>query len=114
MTRQDAIPYIAYSVDDAGHACHHQFDSGFQIRCLSGISQNTPDDPTYDWKYPSVLVGWQCGAEPLFVAVHSYLDVHLDDDEAEEMAADYLAERKWFAPNSVGRHIPEPADYIIR
>jgi hypothetical protein len=56
------------------------------------------------------LVGWQCGFEPLFVAVWSYLDVRLDDCEAEEIATDFLIERGWFGKNL--EHGKEP-DYVI-
>jgi hypothetical protein len=44
------------------------------------------------------LVGWQCGFEPMFVAVWSYLPgVTLDADEAEAIAVDLLLEKGWFA-----------------
>ena len=51
------------------------------------------------------LVGWQCGFEPLFVAVWSYLDRRLSEDEAVEIAKDLLSEKHWFALDAVG-HIP--------
>ena len=54
------------------------------------------------------LVGWQCGFEPLFVAVWSYLpNTRVSDLSAECIAADMLRERKWFSGE------PTPADYII-
>jgi hypothetical protein len=43
----------------------------------------------------------------LFVAVWSYLDIRLDDADAEDIARDYLIERKWFAGEATD------ADYII-
>jgi hypothetical protein len=96
MTREMALPYVSFVVDDAG------------------LGRELGDDPHAivreagdQFGYASKLVGWQCGFEPLFVAVHSYLDVELDDDDAEEMARDYLAERGWFAGE------PTEADYII-
>lgn len=88
MQRKDALPYVSFTIDDAL--------SETQIRDGS------------QHKYRSVLVGWQCGFEPLFVAVHSYLDVSLEDDEAMELATDFLAERKWFAGE------PTDPDYVIR
>lgn len=85
MTRDQAIPYVAYLLDD-----------GLSVHPLTDMLPNAR------------LVGWQCGFEPLFVAVQSYLPgIRLDDDEAEEIAADYLAEIKWFAG------APTPADYIL-
>lgn len=43
------------------------------------------------------LVGFQCGFDMLIVAVRSYLDENdrLDDDEAIEIAEDYLKEIGW-------------------
>ena len=102
MTRSDALPYVSFIVDDA----------------LNG--REYTDQPLFGAHHRSVLVGWQCGFEPLFVAVHSYLDVQIDDDEAEELARDYLTERGWFGCN--GTHCTDDgctnnarqADYIIR
>lgn len=84
MTRERALPYVSYCVDDA-----------LSERSIKDMPANAR------------LVGWQCGFEPLFVAVWSYLDVRLGDDEAEEIAADFLCERKWFAATR------RDADYII-
>lgn len=42
-----------------------------------------------------VLVCFQCGFEPLVVAVRSYLDVRMPEDEAIEIAEDYLREIGW-------------------
>ena len=98
MTREDANPYVAFVVDDAGAGREIGDDPHAIIR----------ESGQQGFEYGSVLVGWQCGFEPLFVAVHSYLDVELDDDEAEELARDFLAEREWFAGE------PEDADFIIR
>lgn len=84
MTKSDATKYISYAVDDA--LCEHN-----------------PDDRPSNCRF----VGWQCGFEPLFVAVWSYLGVRLGDEEAEELAADLLAEKHWFAG------VIAPADYVI-
>lgn len=53
------------------------------------------------------FVGWECGAEPMFIAVWSYLGVRLDEDEAAELAMDHLAEIGWFAGP------PRDPDYIL-
>ena len=92
MTREQALPYVSFCLDDA-----------LSVRSINDMPDNAR------------LVGWQCGFEPLFVAVWSYLPgVKVDADEAEEIARDYLAERNWFAskPAWFGGE-PVPADYII-
>lgn len=107
MKRSDALPYVSYVVDDAGsgrplgedvHAIARERQAEKQI----GLVQDA-------FEYASVLIGWQCGFEPMFVAVHSYLDVRLDDDEAESMAREYLDEIGIFWSIS-----HTDADYIIR
>lgn len=92
MNRTRALPYVSYAVDNA-------------------LSPRDPKDAPAN----AVLVGWQCGFEPLFVAVWSYLQdtqgnaSTLDADEAVELATDLLQERKWFSDNE---NPPEP-DYVI-
>lgn len=86
MTRDKALPYVAHVLDDALSDSH----------------------PLADMKPDARLIGWQCGFEPLFVAVQSYLpNVCLEDDEAVEIARDYLAEKHWFADE------PTEPDYIL-
>jgi hypothetical protein len=90
MTREQALPYISHYLDDA-------------------LSVREPKDMPDNAR----LVGWQCGFEPLFVAVWSYLGDtqgnpdRLDDADAEEIARDYLIERNWFSGE------PKDADYIL-
>lgn len=84
MTRDQALPYVGHCVDDA-----------LAERKIADMPSNAR------------LVGWQCGFEPMFVAVWSYLDVRIDDDEAVELATDLLSEKKWFAGE------PTEPDYII-
>ena len=102
LTRESVLEYVSFVVDDAGSGRELYADRYAIVR----DKDNNSDGNNYE--YPSVLVGWQCGFEPLFVAVHSYLDCELDDDEVVEMATDYLAERKWFSGE------PTEPDYIIR
>jgi len=104
LTRENAIEYVSFVVDDAGSGREIYSDRYAIVR------EKDKNSDGLNYEYPSVLVGWQCGFEPLFVAVHSYLDVELDDDEVVEMATDYLNERKWFVNEN---ETPEP-DYIIR
>jgi hypothetical protein len=82
-----ALPYVSYVLDDALSADH-------------AVADMLPN---------ATLVGWQCGFEPLFVAVQSYLpDTLIDGQDAEEIAAGYLNERGWF-----GEAGPHDCDYII-
>lgn len=85
MTLEQALPYVAFAVDDAM------------------AERNIENLPA---RYR--LVGWQCGFEPLFVAVFSYLpDCEPDYAEAIEIATDLLVEKKWFAGE------PTDPDYVI-
>jgi hypothetical protein len=86
MKRKDALEYVSYAVDDA-------------------LSERDPGEAPKNAR----LVGWQCGFEPLFVAVWSYLNVKLDDDEAENLAKDLLVEKQWFSDCEN----PPDADFII-
>lgn len=97
MTRAMAIPYVSFVVDDAFNGR----EIGADMHAIVRTKGNQR------FKHCSRLVGWQCGFEPLFVAVHSYLDVHIDDADAEELAKDYLEERGWFSGE------PTDADYIL-
>jgi hypothetical protein len=84
MTREQALPYVSLGVDDA-------------------LSERSKDEMPANAR----LIGWQCGHEPMFVAVWSYLDLELDDEEAEELAVELLIEKNWFKGK------PRDADYII-
>ena len=85
MKREDAIPYISRYVDDA-------------------LSEREAKDMPADAR----LVGWQCGFEPMFVAVWSYLPgVKVDDDSAVEIATELLVEKGWFSNE------PTEPDYLI-
>lgn len=55
---------------------------------------------------PVRLVAFGAGAERVWVAVWSYLDVALDDLHAEELATDLLLEKNWFAdPDDTESHM---------
>lgn len=101
MNFETALPYVSYVVDDAGCGRELGTDPHALVRVGGGKCHNPP------YQYASRLVGWQCGFEPLFVAVHSYLDVIIDDEEAEEMATEYLDELGWFGDEE------RSADYVI-
>ena len=75
MKIEDAIPYLRTEGVDNAQAFRNAADRPANAR----------------------LVGWQCGSEPMFVAVWSYLGDRLEDIEAVELAIDLLAEKKWFA-----------------
>jgi hypothetical protein len=92
MTRDQALPYIGYCVDDA---------------LAERDQKDMPDNAR--------LVRLAMRLRASFVAVWSYLTDtqgnhnRLDDDEAEEIARDYLQEPKWFT-DSDGPCEPVPAD----
>jgi hypothetical protein len=91
MIRADAIEYVAYTVDDSLNA-RDRGEPGFAV----------PDHAR--------LVGWQCGFEPMVVAVFSYLPgIHLTDEDAEGIARDYLEEIKWFSETFADN----PADFVL-
>lgn len=92
MNREQALPYVSYCLDDA----------------LTVTYDYTKEEIPKD----AVLVGWQCGFEPMFVAVWSYLGGKLDADSAEEIATDYLQEIGWFDRLTEDDE-PPIADYII-
>jgi hypothetical protein len=95
--RAMALHYVSFGVDDA-LAVYGTGDAMQSAPMPNPIPGN------------AVLVGWQCGFEPLFVAVWSYLPgVALDADDAVELATDLLQERKWFTDND---NPPNP-DYVI-
>ena len=86
LTAKDLIPYISYVLDTALSDEHK----------ASEIGPGT-------W-----LVAFQCGFELLVVAViPSYTQA--DEGEAEEIARDYLEEKKWFG----GSAAPTPPDYAV-
>jgi hypothetical protein len=88
MRRAEALPYVSFVLDDA-----------LNVRTEAEVPHAN-----------ARFVGWQCGFEPLFVAVVSYLgnDIRLDDDEAVAIATDYLAERDWFGADG-----PREPDYVL-
>lgn len=86
MLREQALPFVVHVLDDALSDDHK----------ISDILPNAR------------LVGWQCGFEPMFVAVQSYLpNTRVDDSDAIEIATDYLSEIGWFSGE------PTDPDYVI-
>lgn len=77
ITREQALPLVAYCVDDA---------------LALYPSSDVHDHPE------ARLVGFDAGAEPVFVAVWSYLsNAPLDAEDACELAIDVMLEKQWFA-----------------
>lgn len=109
MNRSDALPYVSYVVDDAGCGRAIGADQHAIVRPGNPAKRLDEQAPPADHCYPSVLVGWQCGFEAMFVAVHSYMDIRVAEDDAAEMATEYLEEIKWFSDPD-GDHYP---DYIL-
>lgn len=84
MNKQKLMPYVAYCLDDS-----------LSVRKIEDMPENAR------------FVVFQCGFEPLVVTVWSYLGVELSEEEAEDIAVDYLLEIKW-SDNSDLR-----CDYIL-
>lgn len=89
MKKTDMLKYVIHCLDDA-----------LNVRSYWELQEADFDRVR--------LVGWQVGFEPVFVAVWSYLpNVTLTAEDAEEIATDYLIERKWFADG------PFPATWVL-
>ena len=81
MEKNNAIEYVGHHLEDIGP---------IDVRPIT--------DQTF-------LVGWQCGFEPMFVAVHVN---YLDESDAEQIAIDHLEKIGWFTDG------PVDADYILK
>ena len=83
---EDALPYVAKIVDTA-----------LSVQdCIGSDAGQMLEGKKCK------LVGWQCGFEPHFIAVVDAYDCEVDDDEAEEIAVDYLEEKNWFVVDDMG------------
>jgi hypothetical protein len=81
MTREEAIQYVSFQMDDA------------RDRRNAKSSDVHQDDR---------LVGFHQDLETVFVAVRSHLPgVKLTDQVAEDLARDYLTEIGWFGEESL-------------
>lgn len=81
MSRDEVIPLVCCVVDDAGCGRRLGQDIHAIVREVG------------KFKYASRVVYWgEPGDEPLAIAVHSYLDVWLNDNEAIQLAIEYLNE----------------------
>ena len=81
MTREEAIQYVAFQMDDA----HYRRGA-------------KPDDVQPDDR----LVGFHQDLETVFVAVRSHLPGgKLTDEVAKDLARDYLTEIGWFGEESL-------------
>jgi hypothetical protein len=81
MTREEAIQYVSFQMDDA----HDRRNA-------------KPSDVNQDDR----LVGFRQDLETVFVAVRSHLPgVRLTDQVAEDLARDYLTEIGWFGEESL-------------
>ena len=107
MTRSEAANLVRHVVDDT--LCGRKL--GADMHAIVREISHGSDPTMWEFRYGSVLVGWRSDSDCVFVAVHSYLDVRLDDCEAEEIARDYLLEFELF-PADILRE--NSADWIIR
>jgi len=73
------LEYVGYIVNDGL--------DGKRVHSLAGVNVDLDRDR---------LVSVQCGYEPTVVLVQSYLpDISIDEDEALDLAKDYLIEIGW-------------------
>lgn len=88
MTKTAMLRYVSFAVNDAADAMHIK-----NQELLRALLDRAPMFLEH-----ARIVGWTCGFEPMCVLVYSYLpNVAMDEDEAIELAVDFLQERKWFA-----------------
>ena len=95
MERATARQFVRYVVDDTGNGRKIGNDVHAIVRETAAGA----------FRHPSVLVGYCSEPSPVFVAVHSYLDVRMEDDECAELAGDLLRE--------TGLPVSAP-DFLIR
>jgi len=95
MNRETALKYVGHVVDTALNGRMVGSDQHAEVRDGS------------QHKYRSVLVGWQCGFEPIFSAVHCAYDCQVSEEEATELATEYAEECDWFAG------VPTSPDFVI-
>ena len=93
MEREKIEQYVAWILDDSGNVIRPG-----QIGVSAHLRDVLPTD---------TLVCYQCGFEPLVVAVRSVYGDIIAAWDAEEIAAEYLEEIGWFGDNV------RDADYII-
>jgi hypothetical protein len=107
LDRENAANYISFVADDAG--------AGWDISSREFIDSPTFQSAKDLAANPKVrLVGWQCGFEPLFVAVRSYLpDTNIDEEEAEELAINFLNEKLGVVFRRLGRQRTRRPDFIL-
>ena len=91
MTRKQALKFVEFVVDDTGNGRELGADPHAIVRGTG-------------FKHASVLVGYSEPA-PIFVAVHSYLDVCMPASVCTELAGDFLRE--------IGIPVSSP-DFILR
>lgn len=85
MTFQDASNYVSFQINDR--------------------EEELTKPQTLEYEHCS-LVGWQCGFEPLFVAIYGHYE--LWNDDAIDIATEFLQARQWFAESAT------PADYVLK
>jgi len=87
MTRDEAIQYVSFQMDDA------------RMRASAKRDDVKPNDR---------LVGFHQDLETVFVAVRSHIPgVKLTDELAKDLARDYLTEIGWFGEESL------EADFLL-
>lgn len=86
MNRQDVEKYVSFALNDRGVP-----------RPVAELSRRPM----------AVLVGWQVGFEPLFIAVWSDLDLPLYQGDAIDIATQFLESINWFPGE------PTDPDFVV-
>lgn len=86
MTREDAKKYVSYCLE---------IDDPLCFREVEDVPENAR------------IVGWQCGFEPMCVAVWSGTGEQVTEADAEEIALEFLRDIHWFVDG------PRDADFVL-
>jgi hypothetical protein len=89
QNREQALKYVSHVIDEHGKK----------------LPANVHDNKN------SILVGWQCGFEPLYVAIQNedgspFPKGYISEGDAEDIAKEYLEKLGWFDGE------PKDCDYI--
>lgn len=89
-SRKTALKYVSFVLDPGGRKL-----------------PNSKLDPKQ-----SILVGWQCGFEPLYVAINVGGYGKMDESHAEDLAREFLESKGWFKAEDLVDEDKE-CDYIL-
>ena len=83
--REQALKYVSYVIDEYGKQ----------------LPESELDPKS------AILVGWQCGFEPMYVAIKSEDSAITSEVDAEDIVRAFLEKKKWFSGG-----VSKDCDYI--